>query len=433
MRLNTIFLPTDHCTLTCSDPVGPLLTLALSPLDATLVNLPASVTNKRFTSQLNPLDATLTKTRGGGAAAEFLKQNFHCMEIPAESRQPSSLQTTWRAALIPGSALTTSSLTTDNCGLTMTSKTSRPVAVVGGGGDAHAAKLVLVILLVEDVPLLAAFEDFLFLRSDSLADFQFDLFFFFQRGGQNLHHLLANGVAVVDEFHFCAFDKHVRDLVREPYDFFAGKAHLPFPCLNIARPNPGSSHPGDLPISIFKFLSQDQLAVPRQLLLHLFVHLLIRDAGPAHFVLVIDQNLPYFLVEPVFDRQFLQHPQADTVGHRRNSLGFDLPAFDQPFHNFIGHVRYKIPYEKHLCAFPLHQCKRVSLLAAVTKCKEGSEIVQIFSSFRTQLYPEPSRIARECRRPNSDKNATLKNHSPARTSAFTGARQESDGSCGPVF
>src|SRR5260370_15771749 len=120
-----------------------------------------------------------------------------------------------------------------------------------------------------------------------------------------------------------------------------------------------------------------------------------------------DKNLAHFVVEPVFDREFLEHPQADAVRHRRGSLGFDLSAFDQPFHNFIGHVRYKIPYEKHLCAFPLHQCKGVSLLAAVTNCKEGTEIVQIFSSFSTQLYPEPSRTAPQYPPPDSDENATL--------------------------
>src|SRR5256885_15911856 len=70
------------------------------------------------------------------------------------------------------------------------------MAVVRSGGDARAAKLILVILLVENVPLLAAFEDFFFLRSDSLAHFQLDLLFVFQRGRQNLHPLLPNGVAV---------------------------------------------------------------------------------------------------------------------------------------------------------------------------------------------------------------------------------------------
>src|SRR6266576_5971877 len=111
------------------------------------------------------------------------------------------------------------------CGRTTTTENLRALEVVWSGGDAHAAKLILVILLVEDVPLLAAFQDFFFLRSDSLAHFQFDLLFLFERGGQNLHHLLANGVAVVDEFHFFAGDKHFGDLVRQPYDFFSREAH----------------------------------------------------------------------------------------------------------------------------------------------------------------------------------------------------------------
>src|SRR5882762_8214701 len=40
---------------------------SLSPLDATLIVLPASVANKRLTVELNLLDATLTKNRGVGA------------------------------------------------------------------------------------------------------------------------------------------------------------------------------------------------------------------------------------------------------------------------------------------------------------------------------------------------------------------------------
>src|SRR6266404_4440054 len=38
----------------------------ISPLAATLMNLPASVANKRLTVGLSPLDATLTKNRGWG-------------------------------------------------------------------------------------------------------------------------------------------------------------------------------------------------------------------------------------------------------------------------------------------------------------------------------------------------------------------------------
>src|SRR5580704_4329878 len=37
----------------------------VSPLAATLTNLPASIANKRLTQSLNPLDSTLTKNRGG--------------------------------------------------------------------------------------------------------------------------------------------------------------------------------------------------------------------------------------------------------------------------------------------------------------------------------------------------------------------------------
>ena len=218
---------------------------------------------------------------------EFPEQNFSCMEIRKDSRRLSSLQTARRAAFISGSTLTSSLPATDNpgskiptaSGLTTTSKKSRPVAVVGSRSDAHAAKLILVIFLVQDVPLLAALEDFLFLRSDSLADFQFDLLFFFQRGSQNLHHLLANGIAVVDEFHFCAFNKHVRDLVREPYDFFAGEAHRfsksshdldidrvkpvmqiplsPKPQLPLAKNQLAKKRPMEIR------LPKDQLAVPR--------------------------------------------------------------------------------------------------------------------------------------------------------------------------
>src|SRR5437660_12655305 len=125
-------------------------------------------------------------------------------------------------------------ITTNHCELTAASRQSRTLAIVRRCRDAHAAKFILVILLVKDVPLLAAFQDFLFLRSDSLAHFQFDLLFVLERGRQNLHYLLTNRVAVVDEFHFLAFDEYLRNLVRESYDFFASEAHLPFLCLNMA-------------------------------------------------------------------------------------------------------------------------------------------------------------------------------------------------------
>ena len=49
-----------------------LPTLALSPLPATLMALPASVADKRLTAGLSPLDATLTKNTGGGGQGALL-------------------------------------------------------------------------------------------------------------------------------------------------------------------------------------------------------------------------------------------------------------------------------------------------------------------------------------------------------------------------
>src|SRR5260370_17629229 len=44
---------------------------SISPLAATLMDLLASVANKRLTAELNPLDATLTKNQGVGVFFPF--------------------------------------------------------------------------------------------------------------------------------------------------------------------------------------------------------------------------------------------------------------------------------------------------------------------------------------------------------------------------
>src|SRR5713226_158214 len=46
---------------------------SISPLAATLMDLLASVANKRLTAELNPLDATLTKNEGWGYSSQFGK------------------------------------------------------------------------------------------------------------------------------------------------------------------------------------------------------------------------------------------------------------------------------------------------------------------------------------------------------------------------
>src|SRR5260370_13046257 len=126
----------------------------------------------------------------------------------------------------------------------------RTVAIVGRGGNAHAAEFIEVILLVEHVPFLAAFQDFLLLRGDAFAHFQLDFFFVAQHGRQNLHDLLADGVAVVDEFHVVAVDQHLGDLVRNSDNFFAAQSHRPlFP----TKERQPASRLASLQISNFNF------------------------------------------------------------------------------------------------------------------------------------------------------------------------------------
>src|SRR5260370_28722343 len=66
MRPRPAVLPTP----TSSSHLSPLLSRQqlppLTPLAATLMDCPASVANKRLTTGLSPLDATLTENRGEG-------------------------------------------------------------------------------------------------------------------------------------------------------------------------------------------------------------------------------------------------------------------------------------------------------------------------------------------------------------------------------
>src|SRR5229473_4525862 len=137
-----------------------------------------------------------------------------------------------------GGSMTRYRLSTVGCELRSASTFA---AVVGGGGDSHAAKFVEVILAIEDAPLFAVLEDLFFLRSDAFADFRVGFLFFFQRGGENLHDLLADGIAVFDEFHVVAGDQHIRNLMRQPNDFFPRQSHARMPGGVILRlPDEGS-------------------------------------------------------------------------------------------------------------------------------------------------------------------------------------------------
>src|SRR5882724_9955094 len=68
----------------------------VSPLAATLMDLPASVANKRLTAELNPLDATLTKNRGVGGV--IVNQLPPRLAVPTSGRDDVQ---TWRRSDLP--------------------------------------------------------------------------------------------------------------------------------------------------------------------------------------------------------------------------------------------------------------------------------------------------------------------------------------------
>src|SRR6266478_2407100 len=305
--------------------------------------------------------------------------------------------------------------------------------VIRRGGDAHAAEFVAIILLEEHVPLFAAFEDFFLLRSNLLADLQLHLLLFLQRGCQDQHHLLPDGVPVIHKFYVVARHQHVRNLVRQSHNLFPAKSHPPSFFTRLGRPinlrdragtRAASSHL-KFPISLtylpdsdslFNSLPQDQLAIPRQLLLRFLVHLLIRNTRAPHLVLMHDQELPHFLVEPVFDGEFFHHPQPHAMGHRVARRRFNVAAFHQAFHHFLGHVRHIIPDNQHLCAFPLRMSKKMSLLAPRTKCKEPREFLRKLTPFAASAAADCCAIRQSILREKTNLPARI-NHSRRRVDA----------------
>src|ERR1700737_4485654 len=106
---------------------------------------------------------------------------------------------------------------------------------------------------------------------------------------------------------------------------------------------------------------QHQLAVARQLRFHLLVHLLVGHAGAPHLVLMLYQNFAHFVVQAVLDGQLFHHALAHTLRHRLRRLALNQVPFDQPFHDFRGHVAHIIPNDQH--------SKRVLYPIALTRYK----------------------------------------------------------------
>src|SRR6267142_6765143 len=118
--------------------------------------------------------------------------------------------------------------------------------------------------------------------------------------------------------------------------------------------------------------TQHQLAVARQLRFHLFVHLLIGNAGAAHFILMLYQNLAHFIIQSVLDGQLFHHALAHALRDRFGRLALNLVAFDEPLDHFRGHMADIITNEQHPNVSFYQQLLVISgkssLLAAPTKC-----------------------------------------------------------------
>src|SRR5712675_1481690 len=118
--------------------------------------------------------------------------------------------------------------------------------------------------------------------------------------------------------------------------------------------------------------TQHQLAVARQLRFHLFVHLLIGNAGAAHFILMLYQNLAHFIVQAVLDGQLFHHALAHALRDRVGRLALNLVAFNEPLDHFRGHMADIITNEQHPnVSFTLQLLTisgKSSLLAAPIKC-----------------------------------------------------------------
>lgn len=98
----------------------------------------------------------------------------------------------------------------------------------GSSSDAVSTELLGVKLAVKNAPLFAVFQNFLFHRRDFLAGFNVPLLFFSQLIGEESDDVLADGVAVFDEFDFIARDEHVHHFVGQPDNFFSRESHLSF-------------------------------------------------------------------------------------------------------------------------------------------------------------------------------------------------------------
>src|ERR1700722_16970217 len=91
--------------------------------------------------------------------------------------------------------------------------------------DAQFFYFFVVILAVEDVPLLRAFENGAFLALDFLAGGNVDSFFLIEQFFEQFAGFLADGVGVFNEFHFVHGLEDIRDRAGQHVHFVAAEPH----------------------------------------------------------------------------------------------------------------------------------------------------------------------------------------------------------------
>src|SRR5208282_1636181 len=96
--------------------------------------------------------------------------------------------------------------------------------------------------------------------------------------------------------------------------------------------------------------TQNQFLIASELAFHFLEHFLIGDAGAAHLILVLDENVAHLIVDAVLNGNFLHHAgaDADRDGIDFLFLDFDKAVSEEFFDDFGGHVADIIAVQEHL-------------------------------------------------------------------------------------
>src|SRR5208337_1311582 len=216
-----------------------------------------------------------------------------------------------------------------------------------GGRNSLTTKLFCVVLSKQHVPFLTAFQNFFLLGGDALAHFDFHLLFFLQYVGHGLHYVLTDRVAVFYKFHFISLDQQIDELMGDAHNLFAAQSH------------------GFSVGSLFPSLAQDQFPVTGELPFHLLEHLLVRDAGAAHLVLVLGKDGANLFVDLILDGDFLHHSETDSrdEGLLVFFFDFDLIVLQKLLNHFGGHMADIVAVQQHFSGDPRLNCELPSVLS----------------------------------------------------------------------